>query len=133
MARGVGEIQGWPAVAWVAGCGAVLLLLAGVLYWRARSHRDKPATLPTYRSAGAAGSTRAANLIGLAIILVLLCAVTQLLYVGLYIELAQWLLGAREPPRISGDLFFWVLIIDVTCAGGAAYSGLRNPPGDQQE
>ena len=55
----------------------------------------------------------------------MLCAITQLLYVNLYIELARWLMGAREPPRVFIQLFFWVALVDVTCAGASLYTGLK--------
>jgi hypothetical protein len=123
VARGIGDIEGWPAVAWVAGMGAGLLLTAGILWLRSRSFRDEPAELPSYRTAGAAGSHRASEVRALAIVLVVICMLSQLLYVALYIELAQWLLGARERPRITGDLFFWVFLVDVTCAGASLFTG----------
>jgi hypothetical protein len=59
-------------------------------------------------------------------VLVAICVLSQLLYVGLYIELARWLLGAREAPRIAGDLFFWVFLVDATCVGGALFTGLKS-------
>jgi hypothetical protein len=125
VARGVGEVEGWPAVASVAGLGVVMLVAAGVLLWRARSLADQPRTASVYRG-GAAGSQRASNVRGLAVILLALCVVSQLLYTGLYVEVVRWLLGATEPPWISGDLFFWVVLVDGTCVAGALLSGLRN-------
>ncbi len=126
MARGIGDVTGWPAVAWVAGMGAATLLSAGVLWLRARSIRDQPAELPTYRTAGSPGSRRASELRGLAVVLVGLCVISQLLYVGLWLELVQWLLGDRDVPRITGDLFFWGLLVNGTSVGGALYTGLRS-------
>ena len=123
MTRGIGDVEGWPAVAWVAGMGATLLLTAGILWLRARSFRDHAPTLPTYRTVEAPGSNMGSEARSLAIILVVICGVSQLLYVALYIELAQWLLGARERPRLSGDLFFWVLLVNGTCAGASLYTG----------
>lgn len=98
MTRGVGDVEGWPAVAPI---------------------------LATYRTAGAPGSMKRANTRHLAIFLVSLCALSQLLYVALYIELAQWLLGARERPRLSGDLFFLVLLVVGTFAGASLYTGWK--------
>jgi len=105
--------------------GAALILTAGVLWWRSRAFRDKPAVLPSYRTTGAPGSSRASDLRGLAVFLVALCVLSQLFYGGLYVELAQWLLGARARPHISGDLFFWVLLVNGTCAGGSLYTGWK--------
>ena len=128
MARGIGVIEGWPAIAWVGGMGAGLLLSAGVLWLRARSFRDERAAPPTYRSAGASGSSRGAEMRALAVLMVSLCVLSQLLYAGLHVELVQWLLGARERPHIEGELFFWVLLVNGTCAGGALYSTWRKSP-----
>lgn len=126
VARGIGDVQGWSAVEWVAGMGAGLIVAAGILWWRSRSFRDQPRVRATYRTVGSPGSHVRSNLRALAGLLIAIFALTQLLYVGLYIELVQWLLGGREPPRISGDLFFWVLLVSGTCAGGAVYSGLED-------
>jgi hypothetical protein len=133
MARGVGDVEGWKAVAWVAGNGAVLLLSAGALWLRARSFRNVPGRTATYREAGSPGATytlRAAEVRGLAIVLLVVAALGQLLYVGLYYELASWLLGGLLAPKMSGDLFFWVLLVSVTCAGGALGTGWKRGPGD---
>jgi hypothetical protein len=128
VARGIDVVEGWPAVAWVAGMGAGLLLTAGVLWLRSRSFRDEPAVLPGYRSAGADGSRRGADMRALAVLMVSLCVLSQLLYVGLYVELVQWLLGAREQPRIVIALFFWVLLVNGTCAGASLYTAWKESP-----
>lgn len=122
VSRGIDVVEGWAAVAWVAGVGAGLLLTAGVLWLRARSLRDEPAVLPGYRSAGAVGSYGRANVRALAVLMVALSIVSQLLYVGLYVELVRWSLGAREPPSIVIGLFFWVLLVTGTSAGASLYS-----------
>lgn len=124
VARG-GDVEGWAAIAWVAGMGAGLLLTSGVLWLRSRCFRDVPAQLPTYRTAGTPGSSNASELRALAIVLVVINVLSQFLYVGLYVELAQWLLGAREQPRISPALFFWVFLVNATCAGASLYTGWK--------
>ena len=106
--------------------GAGLILAAGILWWRSRSFRDRPREPATYRTVGSPGSHVRSNLRALAGLLVAIFALTQLPYVGVYIELVQWLLGGRAAPRISGDLFFWVLLVSGMCAGGAVYSGSRS-------
>jgi len=126
MARGIGDIEGWPSVALVAGMGAGLILSAGVLWLRARWLRDQSAVLPSYRTVGTPASYEASNARALAWLLIGLCVVSELLYVGVYIELGQWLLGAKEPPRIVGDIFFWVLLINGTCAGASLYTGWKS-------
>lgn len=128
MARGIDLVEGWPAVAWVAGMGAGLLLTAGVLWLRARSFRDEPAVLPGYRTVGAVGSTKGEDCRAAAVFMVLLCVLSQLLYVGLYIELAQWLLGEREQPSIVIGLFFWVALVTGTFAGGSLYVAWKASP-----
>jgi hypothetical protein len=113
-------------VYWVSGLGAALLLGAAILYVRSRSFPSRPAVTEGYRAEGDAGDARGDNLRALAILLLLLFAISQLLYVWMYVELAQWLAGSRDPPRIVFDLFFWVLLIFGTFLGGALYSGLVN-------
>jgi hypothetical protein len=125
MARGIGDVEGWPAVEWVAGMGAVVLLTAGFLWYRARSFHDRPAVPPTYRVAGAPGSSDGGELRAISLLVVAIGMASQLLYLGVYLELAQWLLGARERPRLSGDLFFWVLLVNGTCAGASLYTAIR--------
>ena len=125
MARGIDYAEGWAAVAWVAGMGATTILAAGLLWLRARGLRDEPKLLPSYRSAGAPGSTRASQTRALAVLLLVIGAFAQLLYVGLYIELAQWLLGASTRPRITIALFFWVLLVNTTCVGASLYTGWK--------
>jgi len=128
MSRGIDVVEGWPAVAWVAGMGAGLLLTAGVLWLRSRSFHDTPAVLPSYRTEGTKGSSEGAEMRSGAFLLVLLSALSQLLYVGLYIELAQWMLGAREPPSIVIGLFFWVILVTGTCAGASLYTAWKKSP-----
>jgi hypothetical protein len=128
MARGIDVVEGWPAVAWVAGMGAGLLLTAGLLWLRSRSFRDEPAVLPGYRTKGADGSSKGAEMRAGAVLMVVLCVLSQLLYIGLYIELAQWLLGAREQPSIVIGLFFWVILITGTCAGASLYTAWKESP-----
>ena len=125
MARGVGDIYGWPAVEWVAGMGLAMLLTGGILYLRSRSFRDRPPEAATYRSAGSPGSDEGAEMRATAIVIIAIGALSQLLYVGLYFELVCWLFGARERPRLTGDLFVWVLIVDATCAGAALYTSFK--------
>ena len=127
MARGIGDVEGWRAVAWVAGMGFSVMLVAGVLWYRARSLRDEPRQVATYRTVGREGSRRASDLRGLVTVLVGVGALSQLLYLGLYVELVQWLFDAPESPRISGDLFFWVVLVNETCAAAALYAGWRDP------
>lgn len=117
-------MSGWPAVAWVSGLGAALLVGAGIVYLRARGIRDRAASLPSYRSEGHKGSN-AGGLRDLAFVLLFLFAISQLLYLGLYIELVGWLLGGRDSPRIFSELFFWVLLIFGTFLGGAMYSAAK--------
>jgi hypothetical protein len=125
MARGIGEIDGWPAVEWVAGLGLAMVLAAGIVYLRSRSFRDTPPEAATYRSAGSPGSNRGAETRTTAIAILAIGVLSQLLYVGLYFELVCWLFGARERPRMTGDLFFWVFVIDATFAGAAIYTSFK--------
>ncbi|MBI2395973.1 MAG: hypothetical protein HYV09_40800 [Deltaproteobacteria bacterium] len=127
MARGVGYVSGWPAVYWVAGLGAALLIGAGICYLRSRSFTDGTPEAPGYRSEGRAGAGVAETLRGLAVILALLFAISQLLYVWMYVELAQWLAGSAFPPRIVFDLFFWVLLICGTFLGACIYCAIKPP------
>lgn len=126
MARGLGIVEGWPAVAWVAGMGAAQLLTAGVLWLRSRSFRGTRAVPPVYRTAPDE-RRRGKNARGLAIVMISLCALSQLLYVGLHVELVQWLLGGRGRPHIEGDLFFWVFLVNGSCVIGALCDGWRSP------
>ncbi|NOU26753.1 MAG: hypothetical protein HOO96_02510 [Polyangiaceae bacterium] len=121
----MGEVDGWPAVEWVAGMGLAMVLSAGILYLRSRSFRDTPSEPATYRSAGSPGSDTGAEMRATAIAIIAIGALSQLLYVGLYFELACWVLGAREPPRLTGALFVWVFIVDATCAGAALYTSFK--------
>ncbi len=91
------------------------------------SVRTGGAGVASYRTEARSGSGRRETLRGLAILLVVLCAITQLLYVNLYIELARWLSGARQPPRVFIPVFFWVALVDTTCAGASLYTGLKAP------
>lgn len=122
----MGTVEGWPAVAWVAGLGAGVILAASILWVRARALRESPAKPPTYRTVGTGGGNRASQVRGLALVLVAIGLLSQLLYVGLYVELARWLLGARERPHMEGDLFFWVFLVDITCAGASLFTGWRD-------
>jgi hypothetical protein len=121
--HGVDVIEGWAAVACVAGVGGGLLLTAGVLSLRSRSLRDDRSVPATYRTEGEEGSSRGRNTRELALVMVVLGVLSQLLYVGLYVELAGWLLGAKEPPSVVIALFFWVLLAAATSAGAALYTG----------
>jgi len=127
VSRGPDYVEGWPAIAWVGGTGAGLLLCAGVLWAVSYAFPAETAELASYRTEARSGSGRRETLRGLAILLVALCVLTQLLYVGLYIELVQWRLGARQPPRVFVQLFFWVFLVDATCAGASLYTGLKRP------
>lgn len=127
MAHGTDFVEGWPAVAWVAGTGVGLLLTAGVLWLRSRSLRGRRAALASYRTEETIASQDAQSARALAVLMVTLCVASQLLYVGLYVELVRWLLGAHEPPRIVFGLFFWVLLVCATSAGGALYTGWKGP------
>jgi hypothetical protein len=120
-----GNVVGWPAVLWVAGMGAGLLLSAAVLWIRAATLRDRPAVRATYRTTGTPGSDRASEARACAILLVVLFVLSQLLYIGVHIELLEWLLTGRDRPLLSPHLFFWVFLVNATCAGGALYTGLR--------
>ncbi|MBX3188627.1 MAG: hypothetical protein KF819_16540 [Labilithrix sp.] len=126
MSRGVGEIEGWSAVAWVAGMGAGVLVAAGILWMLARGASDRPPEAPTYRTAGSPGSRRRSHLRGLAIVVLVVGLLSQLSYAGLYVELVRAAFGAPVRPSISGDLFFWVFLVDATVAGGALASGWRS-------
>jgi hypothetical protein len=124
--RGSDYVEGWPAIAWVAGTGAGLLLTAGLLWLSSYAFPATTPVLASYRTE-ARGPGRREDLRGLAVLLVALCVITQLLYVGLYIELVQWRLGARQPPRVFSQIFFWVFLVDATCAGASLYTGLKRP------
>ena len=115
-------------MAWVAGLGGALVLFAGILWIRSRCFRDAPEQHATYREAGTPRSNDAAEVRALAVILLVVCFFSQLLYVGMYVELVLWLLGAREKPRIEGDLYAWVLLIAVTCAGASLYTAWKEHP-----
>ena len=107
------DIEGWPAVAWVAGLGGTVLLAAGVAALRARAFRDRKRQQATYRTATDPGSNTSSSLL----------AVTQLLYVWVYVELLQWQLGSsRQIPRVSPHLFFWVALITMTCVGATLHA-----------
>jgi len=126
VANEVNEIEGWSAVASVAGAGAVLMLVAGTLWFRSLWLPDARAEQPTYRSKGSAGSHEASDARAMALILVALCVVTQLLYVGMYWELALRLRGGSREPRVVVGLLFWVLLVDGTSAVGALLAGWGN-------
>jgi hypothetical protein len=125
VAREVGDLEGWVAVGAVAGLGLVMLLGAAALAWRARSPRDRPAVVASYRTAARPGSADASYTRGLAWLLLGLCALTQLVYLGLYVEVVAWLAQAGPPPRIDATVYFWVLLVDGSCTGGALGDGLR--------
>lgn len=125
MARAADYIEGWPAVVAAAGLGAVLLLCACFLWGYSYAFPAARSALATYRNEAPSSGGRRSDLRGLALLLVALCVVTQLLYANLYIELAQWLAGAREPPRVFVQAFFWVALVDLTCAGACVYTGVR--------
>jgi hypothetical protein len=119
------DIIGWPAVAWVAGLGGSVLLAASVAALRARAFQDRPREQATYRTAGNAGSNTSSELRGLAILMLVLFAVTQLLYVWVYVELAQWqLFWSGQPPRVSPHLFFWVCLVTITCVGATLHAAV---------
>jgi hypothetical protein len=122
MARGSDYIEGWPAIGWVAGTGAVMLLGAAILWWASRG-AGRGTAHATYRTT--ASSDPRDERRGLAIVLLAVCGVTQLLYIKLYIDLVRWLLGARERPQVFVHILFWVVLANITCAGGALYTGLR--------
>jgi len=123
LANKVDVIDGWSAVACVAGAGAVLLVVAGTLWLRSLWLPDARAEQPTYRSKGSAGSHEASEARAMALILVALCVVTQVLYVGMYWELLLWLRGGWREPQVVAGLLFWVLLIDGTSAVGALLAG----------
>lgn len=113
------------AVGAASGLGLVMLLGAAALAWRARSLRDVPPVAASYRLAASPGSRDASSTRELAWLLLVLCALTQLVYLGLYLELAAWLASEGPPPRIDATIYFWVLLVDGSCTGGAVVSGLR--------
>ncbi len=121
MSRGVDQIEGWPAVAWVAGMGVAVIGTAGLLWLRSRSFPDRPPEAATYRSPGGPGSRTGSDLRGLALVLTALCALSQLLYCGLYVVLGEWLLRGTTRPRITIGLFFWVFLVNGTCVGASLY------------
>ena len=117
------DIEGWPAVAWVAGLGGTVLLAAGVAALRARAFRDRKRQQATYRTATDPGSNTSSSLRAVAVLMLVLFAVTQLLYVWVYVELLQWQLGSsRQIPRVSPHLFFWVALITMTCVGATLHA-----------
>lgn len=113
------------AVGAASGLGLVMLLGAAALAWRVRSLRDVPPVAASYRLAASPGSRDASSTRELAWLLLVLCALTQLVYLGLYLELAAWLASEGPPPRIDATIYFWVLLVDGSCTGGAVVSGLR--------
>lgn len=105
-----------------------MLLGAGLLYQRARSFADRKPVAAGYRTADRGGSSEGATLRGLSILLLLLFAISQLLYVWFYVELARWLAGSHEPPRIVFDLYAWVLLVCGTCLGASLYTAPPRRP-----
>jgi hypothetical protein len=128
VSRGIDYVEGWSAVAWVAGTGGGTLLAAFGFWLLARTRRDRRATVASYRAEASAASRGADNARGLAVVLLVIALVSQLLYVGLYVELVRWRLGAPEPPRIVFGLFFWVLLVCATSVGGALAAAWQDGP-----
>ncbi len=121
MSRGVGTVVGWKAIAWVAGTGLALLVPSVVFYFRVRSERGRSRRDDAYRSAPAQTSDDDFRLAMLLATLV----VSQLLYVGVYIEAVAWLSGIGAPPSIHFDLFAWVVLIAFSVILGAVASAIK--------
>jgi len=121
MSRGAGTIEGWPAVAWVAGTGLALLIPALVFYVRVRRERSRARADDAYRSVPTQGSDDDFRLVMLLLTLV----VSQLLYVGVYIEAAGWIWRKTAPPNIQFDLFAWVVLIVFSVVLGAVVSAIK--------
>ncbi len=125
VASDVRYVEGWRAIAWIAGTGGALILCAAILWAFSCFLVDAEQTATTYREQGRAGSNRRRELRGLALVLVGIAVVTQLLYGAVYVELVAWLLGGRSPPRAAELLLQIVVLVDATCAVGACWAALE--------
>ncbi len=105
-----------------------MLLAAAACWVLSRGARDAPKVTTTYRTVASSGSRWASETRGYAILLLALWSLTQLVYIGVHLETVRWWLGAREPPRISPQLFFWVCLIEGSLVAGALYSAWTERP-----
>jgi hypothetical protein len=128
MSHGPDYIEGWPAVAWVAGIGAASLLGSAILRLAARGHPARVDASETYRAEQTRGDSIGDHRRALALLLFVQAILSQLLYVWMYVELAYWSRGDRQPPRVFVHNLFWVALVCGTVVLGALFTGLKRDP-----
>ncbi len=128
--RGIGAVEGWVAVTCVVGSGVVLAVAASLFWLRSR----RAMRAPRHEERGSEGPYRRPpdervrrqsirdHLRAMALVLGLVAGGSQIVYVGLYVELVSWQLGTGAPPEIQGDLFAFVLLVQATTLIGALAS-----------